>query len=167
MTRRGARRPRGARSGIASSAAEHLAVALTHRSFGERRANNETLEFLGDAVLSLAMSDLLMARFPDAREGELSKMRASARERRACWRARRARSTSGRWLRLGKGEERSGGREKESILAAAYEALLGAVYLDAGYEAARARRRGALRGRRAREHVTRRASATTRRGSRS
>ena len=55
---------------------EHLAEALTHRSFGEG-TNNEKLEFLGDAVLALAMADLLMARFPEAREGDLSKMRAS------------------------------------------------------------------------------------------
>ena len=56
---------------------EQLTVALTHRSFGNDEANNEKLEFLGDAVLALAMSDLLMTRFPDAREGDLSKIRAS------------------------------------------------------------------------------------------
>jgi ribonuclease III len=77
-----------------------------------------------------------MRAFPVAREGDLSKMRASlvnAEELAA--KARRV--DVGRWLRLGKGEERSGGRDKEKILAAAYEALLGAVYLDGGYEAAR------------------------------
>jgi len=116
--------------------AEHLAVALTHRSFGEG-ANNEKLEFLGDAVLALAMSDLLMTRFPDAREGDLSKIRASLVNAEVL--ARKARELGlGRWLRLGKGEDKSGGREKSSILAAMYEALLGAVYLDAGYEPARA-----------------------------
>jgi ribonuclease-3 len=115
---------------------ERLAVALTHRSFGEGE-NNETLEFLGDAVLALAMADLLMARFPGAREGELSKMRASLVNAEVL--ARKARELElGRWLRLGKGEEKSGGREKPSILAAVYEALLGAIYLDAGYERARA-----------------------------
>ncbi len=114
---------------------EHLAVALTHRSLGEE-TQNETLEFLGDAVLSLAVSDLLMREFPGAREGDLSKMRASLVNAEEL--ARKARDVDlGRWLRLGKGEERSGGRDKEKILAAAYEALLGAVYLDAGYEAAR------------------------------
>jgi ribonuclease III len=114
---------------------EHLALALTHRSVGEG-AHNETLEFLGDAVLSLAISDLLMRQFPTAREGDLSKMRASLvnAERLAA----KARGVDlGRWLRLGKGEERSGGREKEKILSAAYEALLGAIYVDGGYEAAR------------------------------
>ena len=115
---------------------EHLVVALTHCSFGEGR-DNETLEFLGDAVLALAMSDLLMSRFPDAREGELSKIRASLVNAEVL--GRKARQLDlGRWLHLGKGEDRSGGREKVSILAAAYEALLGAVYLDAGYERARA-----------------------------
>jgi ribonuclease-3 len=76
-----------------------------------------------------------MTRFPDAREGDLSKMRAALVN--ASVLAARGRALDvGRWLRLGKGEERSGGREKESILASAYEAVLGAVYLDAGYEAA-------------------------------
>ena len=114
---------------------EHLTEALTHRSFGEG-ANNEKLEFLGDAVLALAMADLLMARFPEAREGDLSKMRASLVNAEVL--ARKARELQlGRWLRLGKGEDKSGGRDKPSILAATYEALLGAVYLDGGYEAAR------------------------------
>jgi ribonuclease III len=114
---------------------EHLEVAITHRSLGEE-TQNETLEFLGDAVLSLAISDLLMREFPGAREGDLSKMRASlVNAEELAQKARRV--DLGRWLRLGKGEERSGGRDKEKILAAGYEALLGAVYLDAGYEAAR------------------------------
>ncbi len=114
---------------------EHLDVALTHRSVGES-VQNETLEFLGDAVLALAVSDLLMREFPDAREGDLSKMRASLVNAERL--AEKARNVElGRWLRLGKGEERSGGRAKEKILAAGYEALLGAVYVDAGYEAAR------------------------------
>ena len=115
---------------------EHLEVALTHSSAGEGW-NNETLEFLGDAVLDLAVSDLLMSRFPTAREGELSKMRAALVNAEVL--AEKARAVDvGRWLHLGKGEERSGGRDKPSILAAAYEALLGAIYLDAGYERARA-----------------------------
>jgi ribonuclease-3 len=115
---------------------EQLAVALTHRSFAVDIENNEKLEFLGDAVLALAMADLLMARFPEAREGDLSKIRASLVNAEVL--ARKARQLDlGRWLRLGRGEEKSGGREKLSILAAAYEALLGAVYLDGGYEAAR------------------------------
>src|SRR5439155_1476090 len=101
---------------------EYLAVALTHRSFGVDAPNNEKLEFLGDAVLALAMSDLLMTRFPDASEGELSKIRASLVN--ADVLARKARELDvGSALRFGKGEEKSGGREKVSILASAYEAL--------------------------------------------
>ena len=115
---------------------EHLELALRHRSASPGAPNNEKLGFLGDAVLALAMSDLLMTAFPQAREGDLSKIRASLVNAEVL--ARRARQLdAGRWLLLGKGEEKSGGREKGSILAAAYEALLGAIYLDAGYEAAR------------------------------
>jgi ribonuclease-3 len=115
---------------------EHLTVAMTHRSFSPEETNNETLEFLGDAVLALAVADLLMERFPRAREGELSKMRAALVNAEVL--ALKARALDlGPHLRLGKGEEKSGGRDKESILAAAYEAVLGAVYLDGGYEAAR------------------------------
>lgn len=116
---------------------EYLALALTHRSFSVEVPNNEKLEFLGDAVLALAMSDVLMARFPEAREGDLSKIRASLVNAEVL--ARKARELDlGHWLDLGKGEEKSGGRDKPSILAAAYEAVLGAIYLDAGFEAARA-----------------------------
>lgn len=113
----------------------HLAEALLHRS-ATGTGDNETLEFLGDAVLALAVSDLLMQRYPTAREGALSKMRAGLV--RASTLADKARTLRlGEWLHLGKGEEKTGGRAKESILAAVYEAVLGAVYLDGGYEAAR------------------------------
>jgi ribonuclease-3 len=115
---------------------DHLHLAVTHRSFSPDAPNNETLEFLGDAVLALAMADLLMRRFPGAREGDLSKLRAGLVNAETL--AQKARALDlGRWLRLGKGEEKSGGRDKESILAAVYEAVLGAVYLDAGFEPAR------------------------------
>jgi ribonuclease-3 len=113
---------------------ELLHLALTHRSsqLHPGEAHNEKLEFLGDAVLGLAMSDLLMQHFPEASEGDLSKMRASLVNARVL--ATKAAAISlGQWLRLGGGEERSGGREKPSILAAAYEAVLGAVYLDGGF----------------------------------
>src|SRR5439155_1652457 len=113
--------------------------ALGDRKHAEfaRRFDGAAAEFLGDAVLALAMSDLLMARFPEASEGELSKIRASLVN--ADVLARKARELDvGSALRFGKGEEKSGGREKVSILASGYEALLGAVYADAGYEAARA-----------------------------
>jgi ribonuclease-3 len=115
---------------------DRVLEAITHRSYSATGTDNETLEFLGDAVLSLAVSDLLMRAHPDADEGTLSKMRAALVNARVL--ADKARALAlGQWLRIGKGEERSGGREKESILACAYEALLGAVYADAGYEAAR------------------------------
>jgi ribonuclease III len=125
--------------------AELLETALTHRSRGvmsgnkdgdKLPANNEKLEFLGDAVLDLAVSDLLMQQFPRHQEGDLSKLRASLVNTRIL--AEKARALGlGEELRLGKGEEKSGGREKESILAAAYEALIGAIYLDRGFVAAR------------------------------
>lgn len=117
---------------------ELLSLALTHRSAplqpGEN--HNERLEFLGDSVLSLAMSDLLMQRFPEASEGDLSKTRASLVNAQVLA-TKAAMISLGRWLRLGGGEARSGGREKPSILAAAYEAVLGAVYLDGGFAPAR------------------------------
>lgn len=113
---------------------ELLSLALTHRSAPLRpgEEHNEKLEFLGDAVLGLAIGDLLMRRFPDAREGDLSKMRASLVNARVLA-AKAAAISLGQWLRLGGGEEKSGGRDKESILAAAYEAVLGALYLDGGF----------------------------------
>lgn len=113
---------------------ELLSLALTHRSFHLRpgEEQNEKLEFLGDSVLGLAMSDLLMQRFPEASEGDLSKLRASLVNARVLT-SKAAALSLGHWLRLGGGEERSGGREKSSILASAYEAVLGAVYLDGGF----------------------------------
>jgi len=113
-----------------------LDVAVTHRSVGGERGNNETLEFLGDAVLALAIAELLMQRHPAAREGELSKLRAGLVN--AGVLAAKARGLDlTTWLRLGKGEEKTGGRDKESILAAAYEAVIGAIFRDGGYDAVR------------------------------
>ncbi|MGH7897970.1 MAG: ribonuclease III [Candidatus Binatia bacterium] len=118
---------------------ELLALALVHRSALARSGeNNEKLEFLGDAVLDLAISDMLLRRFPDANEGELSKRRAALVNSRVL--AKKALELDlGPSLRLGRGEEKSGGRRKASILAAAYEAVIGAVYLDGGFPAARER----------------------------
>ena len=115
-----------------------LVRCLTHVSYSYDRTpgHNEVLEFLGDAVLDLAVSDLLMRQFPEKSEGDLSRMRAALVNSSVL--AGKAMAINfGPLLRLGKGEERSGGRHKESILAGAFEALLGAVYLDGGYEAAR------------------------------
>jgi ribonuclease-3 len=116
---------------------ELLALAVVHRSAAARAGqNNEKLEFLGDAVLDLAISDLLMRRFPTADEGELSKRRAALVNARVLA-AKAAAMNLGAELRLGKGEEKSGGRKKASILAAAFEAVIGAVFLDGGFGAAR------------------------------
>jgi len=111
---------------------ELLDLALTHPSavIGSD-AHYERLEFLGDAVLDLAIADLLMRQFPTAKEGPLSKLRASIVNARTL--ALKAQALDiGSMLRLGKGEEKSGGREKVSILAAAFEALIGAIYTDGG-----------------------------------
>jgi len=113
---------------------ELLELALTHKSFtefesktGER--NNEKLEFLGDAVLDMAISELLMERFPELDEGGLSKFRASlVNEDGLAHIARKMKL--GDSLRMGKGEDLSGGREKPSLLADALEAVLAAIYLD-------------------------------------
>jgi ribonuclease-3 len=112
-----------------------LAQALTHRSFGQ--PNNERFEFLGDSVLNCAMSMALFKCFPGLREGELSRVRSSLVCQDAL--ARVAVSLDlGSCLRLGEGELRSGGAQRPSILADALEALIAAVCLDAGFEAARA-----------------------------
>lgn len=113
-----------------------LMQALTHRSYvnevsDPEVADNERFEFLGDAVIDLVVSTSLMERFPEAREGRLSKIRASVVSEAAL--ARLAREMGlGEALRLGRGELLSGGREKASILSDAFEALMAAVYLDAG-----------------------------------
>ena len=115
-------------------------TALTHRSWMNEtqetlRTDNERLEFLGDAVLALVSSDLLMKRFPEQPEGELSKARAAIVNE-AGLASIADRLTLGQWIFLGRGEEQAGGRQKRSLLANAFEALVGAVYLDGGFEAA-------------------------------
>jgi ribonuclease-3 len=111
-----------------------LLRGLTHVSYARGKAggHNETLEFLGDAVLDLAVSDLLMRRFPDKSEGDLSKMRAALVNATALA-EKAARLHLGDLLVMGKGEERSGGRTKRSILAGVFEAVVGAIYWDGGY----------------------------------
>jgi len=109
--------------------------AVTHRSFGAE--HNERLEFLGDAVLELAISTLLFTRMQHVPEGELSRVRALLVRQDSLHRIALRLGLS-ELLRLGEGEARSGGRERPSILADAVEALIGAVFLDGGYDAARA-----------------------------
>ena len=114
-----------------------LVRCLTHVSYDRHKSggHNEVLEFLGDAVLDLVISDLLFGRFPDKNEGDLSRMRAGLVNS-AVLAKKAAALNLGDLLRLGKGEERSGGRSKPSILAGAFEALLGGIYRDGGYNAA-------------------------------
>jgi ribonuclease III len=116
-----------------------LALALTHRSYCAEHAghvSNERLEFLGDAVLGMVVTDHIFTAYPDMPEGELAKLRASVVS--AATLAEVALDLDlGTAMRLGKGEAASGGARKPSILADALEAVLGAVYLDAGMEAVR------------------------------
>src|ERR1035437_4035456 len=119
-----------------------LLQALMHSSrIPERTADdppedNEKLEFLGDAVLELLVSEELVRTFPDWSEGQLSKSRARlVNAASLCIVARQL--GLGNYLRLGRGEEKTGGRTKPELLADAYEALIAAIYLDAGLEAAR------------------------------
>jgi ribonuclease-3 len=117
-----------------------LRLALTHRSFAHERGqglgeHNERLEFLGDAVVDLSVACMLMELLPGAREGRLTKLRAMVvREESLAQGARQL--GLGDFLRLGRGEAQSGGRDKPSILSDTYEALMGAIYLDAGFDEA-------------------------------
>ncbi|MDQ6650006.1 MAG: ribonuclease III [Actinomycetota bacterium] len=115
-----------------------LLRALTHRSYAYEHGGlptNERLEFLGDSVLGLVVTDALYRTHPDLPEGQLAKLRASVVNMKAL--ADVAREIGvGQWLRLGRGEETTGGRDKSSILADTFEAILGAVYLDGGISVA-------------------------------
>jgi len=113
-----------------------LELAMTHRSNGGQ--NNERLEFLGDSIVNFIIAEALFQRFPQAREGQLSRLRARLVKGQTL--AELAREMAfGEYLRLGSGEMKSGGHRRESILADAVEAVLGAIYLDAGMDVARAR----------------------------
>ncbi|HYC53375.1 MAG TPA: ribonuclease III [Candidatus Binatia bacterium] len=116
-----------------------LERALMHSSAATEEAaeSNQTLEFLGDAVLDLATSELIMRQHPGCAEGELTRMRAALVSARGLSHVARQLDL-GRWVRLGKGEARSGGKNKARILADSYEAVVAAVFLDGGYPAARA-----------------------------
>src|SRR3954463_8419867 len=116
-----------------------LERALTHRSYAYENGGlptNERLEFLGDSVLGLVVTEELFRRHPDLPEGQLAKLRAAVVNSRALAGVGRQLDL-GKFLRLGRGEEASGGRDKSSILADAVEALIGAVYLDQGTERTR------------------------------
>ncbi len=117
-----------------------LRQALTHSSFayeqsGSKVSDNETLEFLGDAVLDLAIGMLIFQRFPEMKEGELTRLRAAlVNERHLAKVARQLELDTA--LLLGRGEEASGGRRKPSILSSVFEAVIGAVFVDGGYDSA-------------------------------
>ena len=111
-----------------------LDVALTHRSVG--RVNNERLEFLGDAILGMFIADVLFEKFSEASEGELSRMRSSLVRGESLTELAQEISL-GDYLNLGQGELKSGGFRRASILADAFEALIGAIYLDSSVERCR------------------------------
>ncbi len=119
----------------------YLKKAMTHKSYANENRHkkakpNERLEFLGDAVLNLVISEYIFKRYLDYPEGELAKTRAVVVS--APTLARISKDINlGQYLLLGKGEEMTGGRERDSILADVFEALLGAIYLDQGLEVAR------------------------------
>ncbi len=118
---------------------ELISMALTHPSYAQEKnavVNNQRLEFLGDAVLNMVVAEYLYCHFGNKAEGELTKIRARV----VCEKALvsvAARLDLGKYILLGRGEEMSGGRRRSSILADAAEAVIGAVYLDQGYESAR------------------------------
>jgi len=126
--------------GYSFKSRDHLKRALTHKSYANEQRlpatdHNERYEYLGDAVLELSISHLLMELFPEHAEGELSKLRAAAvNESRLASVARDL--GLGEYLYLGKGEDMTGGRDKPSLLSDAYEAVLGAVFLDRGFKKA-------------------------------
>jgi ribonuclease-3 len=117
---------------------EFLKKALTHSSYGNEHnmgltENNERLEFLGDAILNLVVSQYLYKKYPNYPEGELTKIRAKVVcESSLAYAARKIQI--GKYLLLGKGEEATGGRDRESILADAAEAIVGAIYMDSDFD---------------------------------
>jgi ribonuclease-3 len=126
--------------GVPFKGRNHLEEALTHRSYVNEvntpgLKDNERYEFLGDAVLQLAVSDFLMRNHPSDREGLLSKYRSAIVNERALAQVARGMEL-GRFIRLGKGEELTQGRKKDSILADVFEAVVAAVYVSEGYPAA-------------------------------
>ena len=117
-----------------------LTLALTHSSYAyesaDQESDNEVMEFLGDSVVGLIAAHHFYVLYPDADEGDLSKLKSSASS--TIGLAEYARQVNlDKYIRLGKGEEKSGGRKKDSILAGMFEAVVAALYLDGGYEAAR------------------------------
>ena len=118
-----------------------LKIALTHRSYAyesqvEEITDNEILEFLGDSVLGLVVADFLVSTYPGVSEGELSKLKSSVAST-SSLSAFAQQLKLDKFILLGKGEEKSGGRDKKTILAGAYEALVAAIYLDGGFDSSK------------------------------
>jgi ribonuclease-3 len=129
----------GTALGVTIPDEELLLRALTHRSYAYEKGGlptNERMEFLGDAVLGLIVTDHLYLRHPDLPEGQLAKLRAAVVNMNALAAVSR-RLGLGEWLLLGRGEEATGGRDKASILADGLEALIGAVYIACGLDTCR------------------------------
>lgn len=131
-----------ARTGTRFRDVHYLRTALTHSSYANEHPEdltetNERLEFLGDAVLGTIVAEALYERFPGLPEGRLTEWRAQLVCGPTLARVAASEIDLGRWLRLGRGEETTGGRERETNLERGYEALVGAIYLDQGLEAAR------------------------------
>jgi len=113
--------------------------ALTHSSFAneqEKNGDNERLEFLGDAVLELCISEEGFKRFPDAPEGQLTRIRSQLVKEKSLATIARGLKLD-QYILLGKGEELQGGRDRDALLADTFEALLGAIFLDSGFEASK------------------------------
>lgn len=110
-----------------------LDQSVTHRSFGNR--NNERLEFLGDSILNFVVASALYHQFPDAKEGDLSRLRARLVKQQTLAEIARELDLGG-FLIMGSGELKSGGFDRDSILSDAVEAIIGAIYLDGGFEEA-------------------------------
>ena len=113
-----------------------MVMALTHPSYAQEKnfeQNNQRLEFLGDAVLSFVVAEYLYNHYQNKAEGELTKIRARVVCERSLLNVARE-INLGKYVLLGKGEEMSGGRKRKSILADTVEAVIGAIYLDQGYE---------------------------------
>lgn len=119
---------------------ELLKEAMTHRSVcqdkNKTNISNERLEFLGDAVLGLVITDELFRRFPDHDEGQLTKAKSHLVSREVLWK-QAEKLDLGQYLLVSNGEEKSGGRTRQSILADAFEAVIGAIFIDGGLEAVR------------------------------
>jgi ribonuclease-3 len=125
-----------ANSGLLSRALTHSSLAYERGAAEPQREDNETIEFLGDAVVGMVAAEFVFRRYPELSEGALTRLRGALVSRKHLAEVAEGLSL-GKYLLLGRGEERSGGRMKTALLANAMEAVIGAVYLDAGLEGAR------------------------------